>query len=166
MPEINDYPETRAESGEKESQNKKIVSDTVRIFADNLYKERTSQRMTQLELNKLSGVNPGTISAAEKGQRNLNVRSAECLANALNTEIADLLTLEDSKKQRSGYAAFIRNFIKVREANGISVAQISERTGLTRQTIHDIEKGKNCTLDIAGRLAEAVGVPVHKLFLP
>ncbi len=50
-------------------------------------------------------------------------------------------------------------------ADGMTQAELAERVGVTRQTIHSIEKGKyKPTVELALRLAREMGVAVEDLF--
>ena len=50
-------------------------------------------------------------------------------------------------------------------ADGMTQAELAERVGVTRQTIHSIEKGKyKPTIELALRLARELGVAVEDLF--
>jgi putative transcriptional regulator len=49
--------------------------------------------------------------------------------------------------------------------DGMTQADLAERVGVTRQTIHSIEKGKyKPTIELALRLARELGVAVEDLF--
>ena len=51
-------------------------------------------------------------------------------------------------------------------ADGMTQAELAGRVGVTRQTIHSIEKGKyKPTIELALRLARALGVAVEELFV-
>jgi putative transcriptional regulator len=50
-------------------------------------------------------------------------------------------------------------------ADGMTQADLAERVGVTRQTIHSIETGKyNPSIELALRLARALGLAVEDLF--
>ena len=50
-------------------------------------------------------------------------------------------------------------------ADGMTQAELAERVGVTRQTIHSIEKGKyKPTIELALRLTRELGVAVEELF--
>ncbi|MCK5650089.1 MAG: helix-turn-helix transcriptional regulator [Gemmatimonadetes bacterium] len=50
-------------------------------------------------------------------------------------------------------------------ADGMTQAELAQRVGVTRQTIHSIEKGKyKPTIELALRLARELGVAVEELF--
>ena len=50
-------------------------------------------------------------------------------------------------------------------ADGITQSELAHRVGVTRQTIHSIEKGKyKPTIELALRLARELGVAVEDLF--
>lgn len=50
-------------------------------------------------------------------------------------------------------------------ADAMTQAQLADRVGVTRQTIHSIETGKyNPTIELALRLARELAVPVEDLF--
>ncbi len=50
-------------------------------------------------------------------------------------------------------------------ADGMTQADLADRVGVTRQTIHSIETGKyNPSIELAIRLARALGLAVEDLF--
>jgi putative transcriptional regulator len=50
-------------------------------------------------------------------------------------------------------------------ADGMTQADLADRVGVTRQTIHSIETGKyNPSIELALRLARALGLAVEDIF--
>jgi putative transcriptional regulator len=50
-------------------------------------------------------------------------------------------------------------------ADGMTQADLADRVGVTRQTIHSIETGKyNPSIELALRLGRELGLPVEELF--
>lgn len=63
--------------------------------------------------------------------------------------------------------AEIRNHLRQHRlaADGMTQQELAERAGVTRQTIHSIEKGRyNPSVALALRLAQIFAVPVERLF--
>jgi len=59
---------------------------------------------------------------------------------------------------------FAKNIKAARQKAGLSQIEVSEKTGITRTTISDIEAGKhNVSLDLVDRLANAVSAKVSDL---
>lgn len=52
----------------------------------------------------------------------------------------------------------------IRKQQGLSVAKLSELSGVHRRTIEDAESHGNCRLDTAYKLAKAMGVPLGDLW--
>ena len=54
---------------------------------------------------------------------------------------------------------------ELRESQGLSVAQLAAKSGLTRQTIYNLERGdRPCpSADVLVRIARALGVAVEDL---
>lgn len=45
----------------------------------------------------------------------------------------------------------------------MSINELSEKSGVSRNTISAIKAGKTCRPDIAGRIAQAINVPLTEL---
>lgn len=52
---------------------------------------------------------------------------------------------------------------EIRLSKGLSVPQLVELSGVPRRTIQDIEKKDNCSVQIAIKLADALGVTLDEL---
>ncbi len=52
---------------------------------------------------------------------------------------------------------------EIRVNKGLSVPQLVEISGVPRRTIQDIEKKNNCSVQIAIKLADALGVTLDEL---
>lgn len=51
---------------------------------------------------------------------------------------------------------------KIRLEQGLSVPKLSEKAGISRRTIEDIEKRGDCRLSTAKELAKALGVTLDE----
>ena len=61
----------------------------------------------------------------------------------------------------------VRNYVRRhrRQVHDMTQQELADRVGVTRQTIHAIERGRyNPSVGLALRLAETFGVPVETLF--
>lgn len=103
------------------------------------------------------------MSAKQAGQRRITItptpeQSAAWKA-AAERERAELkgLRAEIAERQPSAYALAIREH---RQAQGVSLAQLSERTGMTRAALSRIENGLNVnpTVETLRRIGEALGL--------
>ena len=103
------------------------------------------------------------MSAKQAGQRRITItptpeQSAAWKA-AAERERAELkgLQAEIAERQPSAYALAIREH---RQAQGVSLAQLSERTGMTRAALSRIENGLNVnpTVETLRRIGEALGL--------
>lgn len=62
---------------------------------------------------------------------------------------------------------FATNFLIARKAAGLSKAEITRRTGVTRRILMEVEAGRqNLTLETVERLAQAVGLKGCDLLCP
>jgi len=52
---------------------------------------------------------------------------------------------------------------EIRLSKGLSVPQLVQLSGVPRRTIQDIEKKNNCSVKIAIKLADALGVTLDEL---
>ena len=52
----------------------------------------------------------------------------------------------------------------LRKVAGLTQAQVAESSGLAVETVSRLENGQNMTLEVAGSVADAIGVPVAALF--
>jgi putative transcriptional regulator len=69
--------------------------------------------------------------------------------------------------RRMGLTGHVRNQLRRYRlgANGMTQADLADRVGVTRQTIHSIETGKyNPSIELALRLALALQLAVEDLF--
>lgn len=100
------------------------------------------RRRVQLEL---TAVQRAAMAKAEAG--------AEQDRSWIETESAKAKQLHDAQVQR-----LAARFREIRESAGLSLSQVSERTGMTRQAISRIESGenRNPTLSTIVRLASAL----------
>lgn len=55
------------------------------------------------------------------------------------------------------------NLKSIRNAQGLSVQKLADRTGLHRRTLQDIEKRGDCLVSNAILLADALGVTLDEL---
>ncbi|MEA5004713.1 MAG: helix-turn-helix transcriptional regulator [Christensenella sp.] len=55
------------------------------------------------------------------------------------------------------------NLKQIRNAQGLSVQKLADRTGLHRRTLQDIEKRDDCLVSNAILLADALGVTMDEL---
>jgi ribosome-binding protein aMBF1 (putative translation factor) len=103
------------------------------------------------------------ISAKEAGQRRISItptpeQSAAWRVTA-ERERAELEGLpgEVARRQPSVYATAIRDH---RQAQGISLAELAKRTGMTRAALSRIENGLNVnpTVQTLRRIGEALGL--------
>ncbi|WP_306581792.1 helix-turn-helix transcriptional regulator [Dokdonella sp.] len=62
---------------------------------------------------------------------------------------------------------FARNFKKARKAANMSQKTVHEQTGIAASYVSAVERAtRSVTIERAGRLAKAVGVPLYKLLTP
>jgi transcriptional regulator with XRE-family HTH domain len=62
---------------------------------------------------------------------------------------------------------FARNFRKARRAAGLTQTDVHELTGIAVSYISEVERAlSSVTIERAGRLAQAVNVPLYRLLMP
>ena len=67
-------------------------SEALDLLAANLKRVRLERELTQEQLAELARVRGTYVSIVERGMKNISVRSAERLANALGVPVAELFT--------------------------------------------------------------------------
>lgn len=72
------------------------------IFSENVRSRRLAIGLSQEELGELASLHRNYIGGVERGERNISVDNMERLANALEAELADLLTDGDSHNNAKG----------------------------------------------------------------
>lgn len=55
---------------------------------------------------------------------------------------------------------------EIREKRGMSVKELSEKSGVSRQLIYRIEGGAETTLSTLEKLAKPLNVSIRNIFLP
>ncbi|HRV50511.1 MAG TPA: helix-turn-helix transcriptional regulator [Saccharofermentans sp.] len=66
------------------------------IFAINIKKYRTEQKLSQEKLAELSGLHRTYISAIEREQRNISIENIENIASALNIDAYKLFITDNN----------------------------------------------------------------------
>lgn len=103
------------------------------------------------------------MSAKEAGERRITItptpEQSAAWRVAADREYEELqgLRAEVAERQPSAYASTIREH---RQAQGVSLAELSERTGMTRAALSRIENGLNVnpTVETLRRIGEALGL--------
>ena len=65
-----------------------------KLFSRNLKEIRKRRNLSQEELAALSGLHRTYVGSVERGERNISIDNMECLADALNIKIEELLSDE------------------------------------------------------------------------
>lgn len=68
-----------------------MVSDARKIFASRLRQIRQIKGLSQEELADRAGLHRTYVGSVERGERNISIDNMECLANALEIDIIELL---------------------------------------------------------------------------
>jgi transcriptional regulator with XRE-family HTH domain len=68
-----------------------VVSDARKIFASRLRQIRQIKGLSQEELADRAGLHRTYVGSVERGERNISIDNMECLANALEIDIIELL---------------------------------------------------------------------------
>lgn len=71
-----------------------MVSDARKIFASRLRQIRQIKGLSQEELADRAGLHRTYVGSVERGERNISIDNMECLANALEIDIIELLKEE------------------------------------------------------------------------
>ncbi|HJL14534.1 MAG TPA: helix-turn-helix transcriptional regulator [Sandaracinaceae bacterium LLY-WYZ-13_1] len=154
--------------------------------------ERVGEFREMHELNRsglahVAGLDPSVITHIESGRMNITARTAVKLTVALGLEPWDLHVPRElapdlkpkHRRHRPPSDAVLerhtRRFLKqigrrvraLRQLQGMSMMTLEEFTGFTNSSLSNIEGGKaNISTAIAVRLAEAIGVQPHELYVP
>ena len=70
--------------------------DVVRLFGENVRKERLARKLTQQDLAAKLGMERSYLSEMERGRRNPTIQALGRLADALGVEPWELLKVEQS----------------------------------------------------------------------
>jgi len=76
----------------------KMKKSILKIFGDNVRKERLKRNLSQEDLADLANVHRTYIGMIERAEKNITLLNIEKLAKALNLNIPDLLNNEEPKK--------------------------------------------------------------------
>ena len=57
-----------------------------------------------------------------------------------------------------------REFLIAMANKMINLGEVANKTGISRQTLSYIKNGKKCKADLAGKIANALGVEVTEIF--
>ena len=68
-----------------------MVSDARKVFASRLRQIRQAKDLSQEELADRAGLHRTYVGSVERGERNISIDNMECLANALEIDIIELL---------------------------------------------------------------------------
>jgi transcriptional regulator with XRE-family HTH domain len=71
-----------------------VVSDARKIFASRLRQIRQIKGLSQEDLADRAGLHRTYVGSVERGERNISIDNMECLANALEIDIIELLKEE------------------------------------------------------------------------
>jgi transcriptional regulator with XRE-family HTH domain len=61
------------------------------MFAENLRAARLARGLSQEALADLAGLHRTYVGSVERGERNISIDNMECLSEALDLEVVDLL---------------------------------------------------------------------------
>jgi transcriptional regulator with XRE-family HTH domain len=68
------------------------LADRLKSFGQQVRERRLARSLSQEALADLAGLHRTYIGSVERGERNVSVGNAYALADALNTEVASLLS--------------------------------------------------------------------------
>jgi transcriptional regulator with XRE-family HTH domain len=68
-----------------------MSNSIIKIFGDNVRKERLKKGLSQEDFAEISGFHRTYIGMLERAERNITLSNLERIAKALNIEIAELL---------------------------------------------------------------------------
>lgn len=147
---------------------------------------RDMQGLTLLDLKTEHGINIGQLSRIERGKQNLTTKTAVRLAFALGVEPYQLYVPPEvadphpprrrrpcpspaalAEATRAFRAQVGRRIKELRDLQGMSLMTLEGLTGMLGIDLRNIEEGKkNIRATTAIRLADAIGVYPHELYLP
>ena len=71
--------------------------DPIAVVADRIRSLRTKNNWSQEDLAEKSGLHRTYIGAVERGERNITLRTLNCIAQALDCEMTELLQTPPKK---------------------------------------------------------------------
>lgn len=95
------------------------------------------------------------ISYAEKENKHAVIMLAKQLIRNLDKVPEELRCIDEE------FGACVREY---RKKHAITTVDLSDRVGISRETLRRVEGGGGCSLDIAFKLCKCIGLPMHELF--
>ena len=147
-----------AKTDRRETREADLLSEELRVaFGRHCREARIKRGLSQQEVAALSGISQSNITIIEHGQKNITLETLMRILRVVDRELAR--RLKGDLKARFG-----ENVRAARSDAGLSQAQLSERAGVSRQSISLIETGSaNVKLETVAAMARAVGQDPNQL---
>jgi len=126
---------------------------------------RKQRKWTLKKLSKMSGVPHGSIWRMEKGDVPKLINAYK-VARALQATVYKLWNIPLSGQALRHAKTDEFTVHELRKKQGWSLDKLSQLTGISRTTLHDVEDGRIPTLEVAFQIAGALRVSVYQLWKP
>lgn len=118
---------------------------------------REQKKLSTYDLAKMTGISQSTISKLENGKRSVDLALLRSISKALNVDVSDFLV--ESNNLLIGV-----RIKKQRELKGLSVDELSEKSGIGIKLLLDIEDNNlKPGLETIEKIAETLSIPTSYL---
>lgn len=138
---------------------------TEKELGERLKNVREVRRISQFRLADMMGTEQSTVAKIEKGAGYPKLPTLYKISEALNTSVSDILAESTpSKKGMLSPEEVGANICKWRTLRGLGVKKLAEKSGVSRNSIRNLETGKCMSFLLTYQyIAEALGVTVGTL---
>ena len=138
---------------------------TEKELGERLKNIREVRRISQFRLADMMGTEQSTIAKIEKGAGYPKLSTLHKIGEALNIPVSDILA--ESPPSKNGMLSpeeVGANIRKWRTMRGLGVKKLAEKSGVSRNSIRNLETGKCMSFLLTYQyIAEALGVTVGTL---
>lgn len=138
---------------------------TEKELGERLKNAREVRRISQFRLGEMAECGQGHIGKLEKGEHYPKLPTLYKIGEALNISVSDILA--ESPPSKNGMLSpeeVGANIRKGRTVRGLGVKNLAEKSGISRNSIRNLETGKCMSFLLTYQyIAEALGVTVGTL---
>lgn len=132
---------------------------TEKELGERLKNIREVRRISQFRLGEMVECGQGHIGKLEKGEHYPKLPTLYKISEALNISVSDILAESPPSKKKSAQTS-----AKWRIMRGLGVKKLAEKSGVSRNSIRNLETGKCMSFLLTYQyIAEALGVTVGTL---
>lgn len=138
---------------------------TEKELGERLKNIREVRRISQFRLADMMGTEQSTIAKIEKGAGYPKLSTLYKIGEALNISVSDILAESPPSKNGTLSPEEVgANIRKWRTVRGLGVKKLAEKSGVSRNSIRNLETGKCMSFLLTYQyIAEALGVTVGTL---